>query len=168
MNKSNTLKLSLYALLLSVSLVLSFFESMLFPSLLPLPGFKPGLANIVTLFSLYTLSPLATLVILVLRSFLSSLFGGGITAFLFSISGGLLAFLSMFFLKRFRAFSIFGVSMLGAACHSLGQIITASLLFSSLSVFMYLPIMLFTSIVTGLLTAFVAKLIIKRTNMYKK
>lgn len=167
MNNRKTYKLSLYSLLLALSLILSFFENAFFPSILPLPGVKAGLANVVTLFSLYTISPLATFSILIVRSVVSSIFGGGVTALVFSISGGTLAFLSMLFLKRFKAFSIYGVSMLGAALHSIGQIIASSLLFFSLSIFMYLPIMLLASVVTGLLTAFIAQFIITRTDMYK-
>ncbi len=167
MSNSRTYKLSLYSLLLALSLILSFFENAFFPSILPLPGVKAGLSNIVTLFSLYTLSPLATFSILFVRSIVSSIFGGGITALVFSLSGGTLAFLSMLFLKRYNAFSIYGVSILGASFHSIGQIISASLLFFSFSIFMYLPIMLLASIITGITTAFIAQFIIRRTDMYK-
>ena len=167
MNNSKAYKLSLYSILLALSLALSFFENMLLPPLLPLPGVKLGLANIVTIFSLYTLSPYAAFTILILRSFLSSVFAGGVTALAFSLSGGILALFSMLFVKHFRCFSIFGVSILGAAFHSIGQIISASILFLSLSIFMYLPIMLIASIVTGFLTAFIARFVIRTERMYK-
>jgi len=168
MNKSHARTLALYSLLLATALVLSYFESLLLPNPLPLPGVKAGLANTVTLFSLYTLSPLAALAILLLRILLSSLFGGGITTFLFSVTGGILSFVAMLLLKKFKAFSIYGISILGAAVHCIGQILAATVLFRSVSIFSYLPIMLIASVFTGALIAFVTQLIINRTKLYKK
>ncbi len=166
MNK--TKKLSTYSILLAVALVLSFFESTLLPSVLPLPGVKLGLSNIVTVFTLYAFGGIPCAVILILRCVIASFFGGGVTSLLFSLAGGLFSLITMIFTKRFSVFSIYGVSISGSATHSFGQILAAALLFGSASIFMYLPIMLIASLFTGAIIAFVTHFLLSQTKMYKK
>lgn len=166
MNK--TKKLATYSILLAIALVLSFFESVLLPSVLPLPGVKLGLSNIVTLFALYSLGGIPCAVILILRCILASFFGGGVTSLLFSLAGGLLSLLTMLLLKRFSALSIFGVSIASSSAHSIGQILAAALIFGSATIFTYLPIMLVVSIFTGAIIAFATHLVLTRIKMNKK
>ena len=54
------------AVLAALALALSYLESF-FPPLLPLPGVKLGLANIVTVYALYALGASSALAILVVR-----------------------------------------------------------------------------------------------------
>ena len=166
MNKPSQ-KISFSAVMVALSLALSFFESLLLPAL-PIPGIKLGLANIVTLFMLYSLSPTHTAVVLFSRCALASLFGGGVTAFSFSVTGGFLALVLMFFAIKSDKFSIYGVSIIGAAAHSIGQILMACLMFTSFATLMYLPVMLLVSLITGALIAFVADILLKRLRMFKK
>ena len=63
------------AVLAALALALSYLESF-FPPLLPLPGVKLGLANIVTVYALYALGASSALAILVVRCLLGSLFAG--------------------------------------------------------------------------------------------
>lgn len=166
MNK--TKRLATFSILLAIALILAFFESTLFPSILPLPGIKLGLSNIVTLFTLYAFGGIPCAVILTLRCIISSFFGGGVTALLFSLTGGLLALITMILIKRFDTFSIYGVSISGSAAHSIGQILAAALIFDSASIFMYLPVMLIASIFTGTIIAFATQFVLIRIKMYKK
>ena len=167
MNKPVSQKIALCSVMVALSLVLSFFENLLLPAL-PIPGIKLGLANIVTLFLLYSLSPSYAATVLLARCALSALFGGGVTAFIFSITGGFLALFLMLLAIKSDRFSILGVSIVGASAHSIGQIFAASLLFLSTAVFMYLPVMLFVSLLTGALVAFVTNILLKRFKMFKK
>ena len=80
------------AVLAALALALSYLESF-FPPLLPLPGVKLGLANIVTVYALYALGASSALAILVVRCLLGSLFAGNASALLFSLLGGLAAML---------------------------------------------------------------------------
>ena len=59
----NTRKLTSLALLLSISLIIFIIEAQL-PSLTPIPGVKLGLVNIITVYAIFILSPLDTLIIL--------------------------------------------------------------------------------------------------------
>lgn len=151
MNK--TQRLARAALLTALALGLSWMERFIpLQLLVPLPGIKLGLANLVTLFALYFLGGRMALAILCVRCLLGSLFGGGVTAFCFSITGGLLALAVMAAARRLPLLSVYGVSILGAAAHHLGQILVAVALLRSGYVVAYLPFLLLVAIATGFLT----------------
>ena len=151
MNK--TQRLARAALLTALALGLSWMERFIpLQLLVPLPGIKLGLANLVTLFALYFLGGRMALAILCVRCLLGSLFGGGVTAFCFSITGGLLALAVMTLARRLPLLSVYGVSILGAAAHHLGQILVAVALLRSGYVVAYLPFLLLVAIATGFLT----------------
>ena len=64
--KTDVHKLALCAVLAAMALALSYMENLLPTALLvPLPGFKLGLANIVTVFALYYLGAAPAMAILV-------------------------------------------------------------------------------------------------------
>lgn len=151
MNK--TQRLARAALLTALALGLSWMERFIpLQLLVPLPGIKLGLANLVTLFALYFLGGRMALAILCVRCLLGSLFGGGVTAFCFSITGGLLALAVMALARRLPLLSVYGVSILGAAAHHVGQILVAVALLHSGYVVAYLPFLLLVAIATGFLT----------------
>lgn len=150
-------KTALCALLTALALVLSYVEGTIpLQLLIPLPGVKLGLANIVTLMALYFLGARYGFVILVCRCVLGSAFGGGVTALIFSLTGGLCAMSAMALGKRLPCLSVYGVSLLGAAAHNLGQILAAMVLLKSRYVAAYLPLLLVSGAGTGLLTGAVA------------
>lgn len=148
-----TKQMALCAMLVALALGLSYMERLIpIQMVVPLPGVKLGLANIVTLMALYFLGRRPALVILVLRCVLGSLFGGGLSALAFSLAGGLLAMGTMTLARRVPFLSIYGVSILGAAAHNLGQICAAMVLLGSVYVISYLPFLLAVSVLTGLVT----------------
>ena len=102
------------ALLLSISLIIFIIESQL-PSLTPIPGVKLGLANIITVYAIFILSPLDTLIILLCRIFLGSIFSGNMSILLYSLSGGILCYLAMIISKKFLSLeNIWICSIIGA------------------------------------------------------
>jgi len=162
----NAKKLAVYSLLTALALALSYAERFIpLGLLLPVPGLKLGLANIVSIYALFTLGFFPALAILSVRCLLASLFGSGLSAFLFSIAGGVLSLGLMWLTKRGydRRFSMYGVSMAGAAGHNLGQILAAAVWMQSAAVFSYLPWLLLSSLLTGAVTAAAADLLLRRT-----
>ena len=138
------------AVLIALALALSYTERFIpLQLLIPLPGVKLGLANIVTLMALYLLGGKHAFAILAVRCVLGSLFGGGVTGLLFSLTGGLLSMAVMTLCKRVPLFSIYGVSILGAAAHNVGQILAAMLVMDSVYVGAYLPYLLAVALFTG-------------------
>ena len=129
--------------------------------LVPLPGIKLGLANIVTVFALYRLGDIPALAILIARCLLGAMFAGNASALLFSLMGGVLAMLTMIVLRRVRGLSVYGVSIAGAAAHNIGQICAAMVVLGGTAVLGYLPVLLGVSLITGTLTGFVASLLFR-------
>lgn len=166
-------KITINGILTSLALVLSFSEHFIPLSIIvPLPGVKLGLANIVTMFALFYVGAPSAFLVTILRCLLASLLFGGMPSLLYSLSGALLSLFIMLLLKPGynKAFTLIGISMAGAAAHNFGQIIMASLMLKSTSVFAYLPFLLFTGLVTGLLTAIVSVnlfSIFEKTNIIK-
>ena len=148
-----TKKLTLCAVLIALAMALSYTERFIpLQMLVPLPGVKLGLANIVTLMALYLMGPKAAFAILIPRCIFGALFGGGITGLLFSLTGGILAMVTMSLAKKLPLFSIYGVSILGAAAHNIGQILAAMALMNSYYIGAYLPYLLVVALFTGFAT----------------
>ena len=148
-----TKKMLQCAILLSLALVLSYFERFIpLQMLVPLPGVKLGLANIVTLSAMYLMGAKYAYAILVLRCLMGAMFGGGITSLAFSLTGGLMALTVMLLSARAPLFSIYGVSILGAAAHNIGQICAAMVLMDSIYIAAYLPYLLIVALFTGFAT----------------
>ncbi len=160
MNK--TKQLTICAMMISLALVLSYTERFIpLQVIIPLPGIKLGLANIVTLIALYLLGPGNAAVILILRCILGSMFGGGMVSLMFSLTGGILAVTVMVGVRKVPAFSIYGVSILGAAAHHVGQIGIAMILMDSVYVGAYLPYLLVVGLFTGLATGTAGSRVLK-------
>ena len=151
-------KIALFAILTALALSLSLLEQMIPLGLIvPVPGIRLGLSNIITMFAIFYLGAVPAILILLCRIFLLLLLSGNVSSFFLSFCGSLLALLVMLLLKRWygRFFSLFGVSVGGACAHNIGQIFGASLLLASKATFFYLPVLLLTGAATGILTAFV-------------
>lgn len=154
-NRQTIRMITVSAVLIALALALSVAEKLLpIGAVIPVPGIKLGLANVVTMLALFYIGTSGALLILVTRCLLGALFSG-LISMLFSLTGGVLALLTMLVLKKAygRAFSIYGISIGGAAAHNVGQILTASAVLGENLIYTYLPVLLLTGIVTGILTA---------------
>ena len=150
---SKTKRLTLCAILVALAMALSYTERFIpLQMLVPLPGVKLGLANIVPLMALYLMGPKAAFAILIPRCIFGAVFGGGITGLAFSLVGGLLAMAVMCLARKIPAFSVYGVSILGAAAHNVGQILAAMVLMNSVYIGAYLPYLLGVALFTGFAT----------------
>lgn len=150
---TKTKRLTLCAILTALALALSYTERFIpLQMVIPLPGVKLGLANIVTLIALYLLGPKYAFAILIPRCIFGAVFGGGITGLAFSLTGGILAMVTMTLGRRVPIFSIYGVSILGAAAHNIGQILAAMVLMNSVYIGAYLPYLLIVALFTGFAT----------------
>lgn len=148
-------KAVILALFTSMSLVVFMLESML-PSVVPIPGVKLGLANVVTLFLVLNADKRSTLVVLLMRIVLASIFGGQILSFFYSLAGGLLCFIAMSITdKIIKGKPVWFISVVGAIFHNVGQI-TVAVLLLSWSIIYYLPFLLISGCIAGFLTGLIA------------
>ena len=151
------------AVLTALALAISVCEGLVPLSvLLPLPGLRLGLANLVTVFALCRLSPREALGILVARCLLGANLGGNLSALAYSLTGGVLAFLAMWLLLRLPGLSLFGVCIAGAAAHNTGQILAAMAVLGSPAPVVYLPPLLLAGVVTGAVTGGASILLVQR------
>lgn len=166
MNK--TTKMVFIALIVAQALVLHVLEGMI-PVPIGVPGAKLGLANIFTIISLYILGFKSTILVVVLRVALSTMFGGSLSSFLFSLSGGLLSLIAMTLVKNILKdkVSIIGVSGAGAVSHNIGQLLVASFIVGNLRVLLYLPVLTFIGIGTGIFIGVAANFIIGHMSKMK-
>jgi heptaprenyl diphosphate synthase len=136
------------SLMVSIALIIYVIEAQV-PVLFP--GIKLGLANLVSLTALIIWGPREALLIMFLRTLLGSMFTGSMSAFMFSIAGGLLSNLVMIFLyKHFRkSLSIWSISMIGAVFHNIGQLLVASFVIQDFRIYIYLPVLMVSAVVTG-------------------
>lgn len=155
-------KVTKTALLTAAALALSLLESTIpLGIVIPLPGIKLGLANVAVMYAMYTVGTGYALTVLLCRIFVMYMITGSATALAMSLCGGLLAFAAMNIFRRSKLFSIYGVSIAGAAMHNSGQIICAIFILASGKVIYYLPLLLCASVVSGFLTAAAARGIIR-------
>ena len=89
-----TKRLAVLAMFTAIALTIFVAEAQI-PPVVPIPGVKLGLANIVTLIAMALLGRRQAGEILLVRIVLGSVFTGGVSAMLFSIAGGVLAYLVM-------------------------------------------------------------------------
>lgn len=156
-----TNKLTLYALIIAVAMMLSYVESLL-PTFVPVPGVKLGLANIAIVFALYKLDFKAAVSISLIRIVLSALLFGNLFSIIYSIAGATLSIITMYLLKKSNKFSPIGVSVCGAVCHNLGQVITAAIIMETTKLMYYFTILLFSGIIAGIVIGIAAGMIVQR------
>lgn len=153
--KNSYVMLCRTALLSAVALVLSIFENSLPPLPFVLPGMKLGLSNLAVMLSLEVCSLPCSVGIAVIKG-MFALFTRGVSAFLMSTAGGLLATLGMYTLIRGKKmkFGCCGIGIFGAFLHNCGQLLAAYIIVSD-AVFVYFPVLSMASLVTGSLTGLV-------------
>ena len=164
-------KLTLTAMLLSVSFALSLIESFVpINALIPLPGLKLGFANLAVMTAYILCDKVCALCVSLLRPVLMLFLFGNVTSFVLSISGAVLAYFGLVVSVRLyeRVFSFGGVSVICALLHSVGQIIAASFVVSDGAVFAYLPLLCAASGITGLLNGFIMNAVISRIGSIRR
>jgi heptaprenyl diphosphate synthase len=151
-----TRMLVISAFLTAVAAALSVLDSIIpLQAVIPIPGLKLGLANIVTMFAIFYLGYKYTFAIVTVRCLLGAVFIGGPTSFVFSLSGAVLAAIVMLLLKTGynKHFSIYGISLAGSATFNVMQVLVASAILQDTAVFSYLPLLMVGGVATGILTA---------------
>ena len=147
-------------ILASAASVLFTIESLI-PS--PLPWFRLGLANAVSLLALRWWGFREALIIFLVRLMVGSLLVGRLISpiFFFSLSGGIAALFPMAFLMRWheRFFSLIGISIAGAVCHNVVQLSVAYVYVKQLTLFRLIPIFMINGMLAGMLIGFLCMLI---------
>lgn len=100
-----TKKITELGLLLAVSLVLSYLETLL-PVFIAVPGVKLGLANVITMLILYRFNAKNAFFFMTLRVVMAGFLFSGISGIIYSFVGGLFCIFIMSITKRFSFFQL--------------------------------------------------------------
>ncbi len=151
--QKKTKRMVLTGMLFAVAIVLSIVESML-PSPVPVPGVKFGLSNIVVMYALFFLRKQEAFLIAILKGVFAAM-TRGVVAGLLSVAGGISSIIVMLLLKKIfkESGSLFLYSMFGALAHNLGQFVVISIIYTSIGILYYLPVLIVSGIVAGMITA---------------
>ena len=159
-----TKKLALMGLLAGIALIIFVVEAQI-PALVPIPGIKLGLANIVTVFAVFTIGSWEAALILAVRIFLGAVFAGNFSTIFYSAAGGALAILATILLKKIlKKNQLWVAGCIGAIAHSVGQMAAAVVITGTPGLLIYLPVMVVCSIITGLFTGLCAQILVNRGN----
>lgn len=163
---SHLRKIIFISLLIAQGVVLGLIENMIPYPFAFAPGAKLGLANLITIIALFTMSKKDSFLLVCLRLILTTLLGGTLSTFLYSMSGAMLSYLGMLVVKKIgpKYVSIIGISATGGFMHNVGQLLTASFIAQTWSVLLYLPILSFLGILSGIAIGIAANYLLKRVD----
>ena len=162
-----TKKLTLLSLLTAIALTIFMVEAQI-PALVPIPGIKMGLANIVTVFTVFAIGSKEAAAVLFVRIFLGAVFAGNFSTIFYSAAGGFCAIGVTILLKKLLTKKQLWVAgALGAIAHSIGQMAMAITITGTPGLIAYLPVMIVVSILTGTFTGLCAQFLVNRGNLWK-
>jgi heptaprenyl diphosphate synthase len=133
----------------------------------PLPGVKPGIANIVTLYVLYRFDFATAAWVSLLRVFASSLLFGNFLSptFVLSLSGAMMSLVALYFSQYLprRYFGPVSLSILAAFAHMLAQLLLVRFwLIPHAGVAYLIPIFMLAALFFGLINGVVTNILLKR------
>lgn len=154
-------KLTKLALLTAVSLMIYVLESLL-PPIVPIPGIKLGLANIITLITLACFDLKEATLVLLCRILLAGFFFGQALSLLYSLAGGFCCLLIMSLFHRLLSKGYLPItSVMGALSHNIAQLLVALAVTGVPGILAYLPFLLISAIITGTFTGLCAHFTLK-------
>ena len=148
------------AIMLSLTLIIGIVEKNI-PFDAVVPGVKLGLSNVIILMAIYIFDFPSSLLLVTLKCVMLVIVTGNASSFVYSLSGSLLSFfvmwITVYLTRKNERISPVGVSVLGAVFHNFGQIFAAAFMLGSVNVVYYLPILVISGVVTGVIVGFTVK-----------
>jgi heptaprenyl diphosphate synthase len=157
----NAKRIATLSVLCAMGLIMFMVES-LFPPLF-LPGAKMGLSNVFSLLTLFVLGPVDALVVVIVRTVLGSLFGGGISTLMYSLTAGVVSVVISAFLVEFvyPNITIIAISIVSAICHNITQNVVFCLISNTPEMFSYMPCLALVGVLAGVIVGFGTNLILR-------
>ena len=155
-------QLAAAGMLTAAALIVFVIEAQI-PPIVPIPGIKLGLSNVVTLAAIRMVGKVWGSAVHILRIVLGSLFTGQAVSFLYSISGGVCCLIVMLLLTSFLSNRwLWLISAISAVVHAGAQLVTAVIVMWTKSVLVYAPLILISAIVTGVFTGLCVQFLFKK------
>lgn len=155
-------RLTRLALLTAIALTIFMVEAQI-PSPIAIPGVKLGLANIVTVWVMFTFGWKDAALVLFARIFLGAVFSGQMSTILYSGAGGFLAWCVLCLLRKvLTKRQIWLASPVSGVFHNIGQLAMAALVMKTTVVLAYLPYLLISGVLAGAFTGLCAQFLVGR------
>lgn len=150
--------ISYMAMFLTLIVVLSFLESTLPPFPMLPPGVKIGLANVVTMYTLFFIGKKEAFILNIAKG-VFVLITRGVTAGILSLCGGILSICVIILLTWiFKSkISYMLLSICGAISHNIGQLTAIIIMLDNKYTIYYLPVLLIAGIIMGSITGILLK-----------
>ncbi len=159
-----TKKIAVLALAIALAMILSFVESQI-PAFVAIPGVKIGLANIAVVFVLYKLGWKEAVLISLVRVVMVSMLFGTLVSLFYSVAGAVLSLTGMVLLRKTGLFSTVAVSVTGGVLHNVGQILMACLLLETNVIVYYLPFLILSGVIAGVVIGVVSAIMVNRVQV---
>lgn len=157
----STKRLAILGMFAALAFGIYALESLI-PNPIPIPGIKLGLANIISLVVLKKYGLRDSCLVLTVRLLLSALLFGSLMSLIYSAVGGFLCILGEYLINRFLRGQYLPVTAIfGAILHNAGQIAVAMIITGTFGVIIYAPYLAIAAVITGLITGFLAVLVLK-------
>lgn len=160
--KQRTSKVAFLGIFTALAMILSYIESQI-PTFVAIPGIKLGLPNIAIIVVLYCIGFKEATFINLVRVILVSLLFSSTLTMAYGLAGATLSLIVMGLLKKSNFFSPIVVSVAGAISHNIGQIIVAIFVTQTSQLMYYLPILLFTGTISGVIIGLIGAQVVKKT-----
>lgn len=152
-------KTAYMGLLTALALILSYVENLI--SFQPgIPGVKIGLANLAVLICLYLFGWREAVILTIVKAVVSGLLFGNLFMIAYSLSGALFSAITMILLKKSGLFHVPVVSAAGGVMHNMGQLLIALLVVETYSVVYYMPVLILSGLITGIVIGMAASLVL--------
>ena len=163
----NVKKLTYMAMLTAISMIVFLIEAQI-PLPFAIPGVKLGIANVITLYAIWTLGWKEAGAILIIRIFPGNVIAGNVMAMAYSLAGGLLCWVIMSLLKPIMKRSqIWIMSILGAIGHNAGQLAVAIAISGTAAMAWYAPVLLVAGVITGAFTGYLTQILLSHMDKLK-
>lgn len=159
--QSHNKTIAVIGLFTCIGIIFGYVE-FLIPLPIGIPGVKIGLSNIVTVVSMYMFEWPVSLAIILMRVILSGILFGNLYSILYSLSGALISFIVMIFIKKSDRFSMIGISAVGGVFHNIAQLIVAALVIENIKLTYYLPALIIFGISAGIAVGVISEIIYNR------
>ena len=165
---NGTGRITRLALLTAIALTIFLVEAQI-PALTAIPGVKLGLANIVTVYTMFVLGPGDAMLVLSARVFLGAVFSGQMMTLIYSAAGGVLSWCVLCLLRGLLTGEQIWLASPGAAVfHNFGQLLAAAAVMRTWAVMAYFPYLVIAAVLAGLFTGIAAQTLIKQLKKVQK
>ena len=158
---NNTKRYAILAIYCALAIVINLVENAFLPPLYF--GIRFGLANIISLITLKQMGFKDMCLVVLLRLTLGNLLKGTIfgTPFIISSLGLIFSSIIIVILDKFNA-SILFTSMMSSIFHTFGQLLAVCFIYNEINLVVILPVLIVSSLATGVLTGYITKEILRR------